>query len=252
MLNSFYTQPPAKAKEKLLATAYYNDGKAVRGKYHIYPEQAAAGLWTNPTDLANYVIETQLSLEGKSNKVLSQNLTKVRLTPFIDTSAALGVFITQKGGQTYFQHGGVDEGFVAQYYGSINGGNGAVVMANTYNTAILNEISSSVATVYGWKDFYTPQAKKTVQVASAVLKTYLGKYKGPEGQIFEAIMEGNNLIILDALNIKNELFFTSNMDFFFQDEPGEECSFSKDTDNKVIGLLFKSGNYTSKFLKVSE
>jgi len=55
-----------------LATGYYADGKELKGKYHIYPEQAAAGLWTTPTDLAKYVIETQLSLQNKSNKILSE------------------------------------------------------------------------------------------------------------------------------------------------------------------------------------
>ncbi|MEO7047918.1 MAG: serine hydrolase domain-containing protein, partial [Ferruginibacter sp.] len=138
LIHSFYTQPPSAGKQSLLATGYYNDGKEVKGEYHIYPEQAAAGLWTNPTDLAHYVIETQLSLQGKSNKVLSQNITKLMLTPYIDSSAALGVFITKQGSEKYFSHEGTDEGFVSQYYGSIENGNGVVVMANTYNTAIFD------------------------------------------------------------------------------------------------------------------
>ncbi len=96
MSNSFYTQPPPAAKENILATGYNNDGAPVKGKYHIYPEQAAAGLWTNPTDLAKYIIETQLSLQGKSNKILSPETTRLRLTPYIDSSAALGVFIIKK------------------------------------------------------------------------------------------------------------------------------------------------------------
>ncbi|MEO6229569.1 MAG: hypothetical protein ABIP10_05540, partial [Ferruginibacter sp.] len=106
MSNSFYTQPPPADKENLLATGYYNDGKEVKGKYHIYPEEAAAGLWTNPTDLAKYIIETQLSLQGKSNKVLSPETTRLRLTPYIDSSASLGVFIIKKGNEKYFNHDG--------------------------------------------------------------------------------------------------------------------------------------------------
>ena len=121
MMSSSYSQPPA-ADNKNLATGYYNDGKAVKGKYHIYPEQAAAGLWTNPADLARYVIETELSLAGKSQKVLSKKMTELRLTPYIDSSAALGVFILNKEGRKYFTHGGVDEGFVSQYVGSFEGG----------------------------------------------------------------------------------------------------------------------------------
>jgi CubicO group peptidase (beta-lactamase class C family) len=116
---SSYTQPPGKDKEKFLATGYHEDGIEVKGKYHVYPEQGAAGLWTNPTDIAKYIIETQLSLKGKSNKVLSQEMTKLRLTPYIDSNAALGVFIETRGGEKYFGHNGADEGFLSNYKGSL-------------------------------------------------------------------------------------------------------------------------------------
>lgn len=79
--------------KNLLATGYYGGIRKVKGKYHIYPEQSVAGLWSNPTDYAKYVIETQLSVEGKSEKVFSQEETKFRLTPFMNSEAALGEFI---------------------------------------------------------------------------------------------------------------------------------------------------------------
>ena len=156
MTYSSYTQPPSADKQNLLATGYYNDGKSVKGNYHIYPEEAAAGLWTNATDLANYVIEIQLSLAGKSEKVLSRKTTELMLTPYLNQYAAFGVFINDKKGTKYFTHGGVDEGFVSQYVGSFEDGSGVVVMTNTYNEALFDEIINSVARVYTWKDYYTP------------------------------------------------------------------------------------------------
>lgn len=51
--------------QDLLSAGYDGDGKEVKGKFHIYPEQAAAGLWTNPRDLAKYIIETQLANQCK-------------------------------------------------------------------------------------------------------------------------------------------------------------------------------------------
>jgi len=84
MTNSFYTQPPPEDKTQLLATAYHSNGRNVNAKYHIYPEQAAAGLWTTPIDLCNYIIETQLSYQNKSSKVLTYEMTKLRLTPYLD------------------------------------------------------------------------------------------------------------------------------------------------------------------------
>lgn len=247
MKNSFYTQPPPDDKQKLLATAYYNDGKEVKGKYHIYPEQAAAGLWTNPTDLASYIIETQLAFQGKSSKVLSQETTKVRLTPFVDSAAALGVFINRRGEQTYFQHGGVDEGFVAQYFGSMQGGNGVVVMANTYNTAILNEIINSVATVYDWKGFYNPQMKKVIEVNNDTLKTYLGEYKVANTTL--SIKNANNGLAMYQGSSKMKLNFISDADFFIVEIPGAEFRFTKDSQNKVNGINQKRGSNIVKINK---
>ena len=248
MKNSFYTQPPSDDKQKLMATAYYNDGKEVKGKYHIYPEQAAAGLWTNPSDLASYIIETQLAFQGKSSKVLSQETTKVRLTPFVDSVAALGVFINRRGEQTYFQHGGVDEGFVAQYFGSMQGGNGVVVMANTYNTAILNEIINSVATVYDWKGFYNPQIKKVIEVNNDTLKTYLGEYKVANTTL--SIKNADNGLAMYRGSSKMKLNFISDADFFIVEIPGAEFRFTKDSQNKVDGINQKRGSNIVKINKI--
>ena len=153
MTESFYTQPAPAGKAGVLATAYHPDGSPVPGKYHVYPEEAPAGLWTNPTDLCKYIIETQLSYAGKSAKVLDAEHTRLRLTPYVDSFAALGVFINKKGGILYFQHGGANEGFRCQYYGSVEGGEGVAVMVNSDNGGILSEVVAAVATVYGWKDF---------------------------------------------------------------------------------------------------
>jgi CubicO group peptidase (beta-lactamase class C family) len=247
MLSSTFTQLPVKEAEFLRSTAYYNDGKAVKGRYHIYPEQAAAGLWTNPTDLAKYIIETQEALRGKSAKVLSPEMTKLRLTPFVDTSAALGVFIFKKGGRSYFQHGGVDEGFVSQYFGSLEGGDGVVVMANTYNTAILSEIINSVATVYNWSGFYQPKIKKTISVDRSVLSTYVGNYKVNNVTILFS-MEGNQLIFIQD-GQKKKIHFTSDTDFFMIEVPNGEFSFLKDGNNKVKAVQLKRGTNITKLVK---
>jgi CubicO group peptidase (beta-lactamase class C family) len=175
MDNSFYTQPPPAAKQAQLATAYYEDGKPVEGKFHIYPEQAAAGLWTTPTDLAHYIIETQLALQGKSSKVLNQAFTQKRLEPYRQ-AAGLGVFISDQQSTRYFEHGGSNDGFRCFYSGSFEGGNGVVVMVNSDNGRILREVINRVATVYGWKGQDVPDPKKIVKLTPEQWKSLEGKY----------------------------------------------------------------------------
>jgi CubicO group peptidase (beta-lactamase class C family) len=150
MTGSSYEQP-AHIDSNLLATGYRENGDEVQGKYHVYPEQAAAGLWTNPTDLSKYIIETQLAWEGKSAKVLNQTMTHLRLTPVGDAHAALGVFIDRTDSAVYFQHGGANEGFRCQYAGSLSGGDGLVIMVNSDNGSIIPEIVNSISRVYHLK-----------------------------------------------------------------------------------------------------
>jgi CubicO group peptidase (beta-lactamase class C family) len=249
MTNSFYTQPPPVNKQSLLATGYYNDGKEVKGKYHIYPEQAAAGLWTNPTDLAHYVIGTQQSLHGKSNKVLSQKMTELMLTPYIDKSAALGVFIIKKGSEKYFSHEGTDEGFVSEYYGSIKNGDGVVVMANTYNTRIFDEIINSVASVYNWKDFYTPEIKRVVTVSNETLKSYVGKYKLGNDTLI-VTLENKNLMIRFNKREEYKTYFTSDSSFIILEAYRTEQNFTKDSQNKVTGFHINSNGHEMDAIKI--
>jgi CubicO group peptidase (beta-lactamase class C family) len=244
MTMSSYQQPAATDKEQYLATGYRGGGvDAVKGRYHIYPEQAAAGLWTNPTDLAKYIIETQLSLQGKSNKVLDTEMTKLRLTPYIDSSAALGVFIMEKGGMKYFGHGGANEGFRSQYYGSFDGGDGVVIMVNSDDGSIINEIINSVAAVYKWKDFYTPTVRKAIAITPGMLDACNGKYVLQKDTI--TISQNEGKIFLHVSNGENyRIYFYTEQDFFSPELPFD-LKFEKDTTGKVTDIYFK--NHGSQF-----
>ncbi len=131
-------------------------GKPIPGGSHIYPEMAAAGLWTTPSDLALWTIEMQNSLDGKANHVLSPEMTRTMLTKVIgmpkepDVGYGLGVALLTIGGKPAFTHGGRNEGYQCNYF-AFKDGDGAVVMTNSDNAdALIHEIMTSIAHVYGW------------------------------------------------------------------------------------------------------
>lgn len=238
MTESFFTQPPPSNKQYLLSTGYNRNGEEMKGgKYNIYPEKAAAGLWTNPTDFAKYIIETQLSYHGKSGKVLTPEMTRLRLTPYLDNINAFGVYINKKGNEKYFQHSGSNEGFGCQYRGSLEYGNGVIVMVNSDNLGILNEIVNSVAIVYQWDDFYNPVVKKTITLPDDVLHNYVGNY----------LLDGDTASIKkkeDGLwlnnSIQSKMYFTSNLDFYIT-EYKADYKFSKDLNGIINGFTI-NGN----------
>ena len=248
MTNSFYTQPPPKNKSTLLATGYNTNGKELKGKYHIYPELAAAGLWTSPTDLSKFIIEAQLSYEGKSNKVLSQTMTKEMLTPFKGSVAGLGVFVDSIGNRTYFQHGGSNEGFKSQYFASLTGGDGVVVMVNSDQDEILHDVINSVAQAYNWKDFYKPQKRKTVNVPDDTLQRYVGNYSFNQINI-SVFKKGNNLFLSQNGSAPMQLYFTSNTDFVLMQFQANNIKFEKNKAGNNYDIVLKDGNNDVRFVK---
>jgi CubicO group peptidase (beta-lactamase class C family) len=240
MTASTFSQPPAGIKPTLLATAYRGDGKPIEGNYHVYPEEAAAGLWTNPTDLAKYIIETQLAYKGKSAKVLNQATTILRLTPYLDKSAALGVFIDPDS-TGYFQHGGGNEGFRCQYYGSLKDGNGVVVMVNSDNGNILPEVVNSVSKVYGFKGLYHSTIKESVTVPDAVLQSYTGQYALSPTFIITIYKEGK-VIYAQATGQGSFQIIPETQTKFFPREFPAYLEFTKNTTGKVNALiLYQNG-----------
>jgi len=251
MTASTYQQPPTDKSAELISTAYYPNGKEVTGKYHIYPEQAAAGLWTNPTDLCKYIIETQLAYEGQSHKVLNQQMTRVRLTPYHDKSAALGAFIDAYADSTkYFQHGGVDEGFISQYYGSLTGGNGLVIMVNTANGGqIIPEIVNSIAKVYGFKDLNHSKVMKIVTVSDATLQSYTGEYEIEPNLLLAITKEGSNLFGKLTGQQRVQLHPETQSKFFLK-EADVQIEFIRDDKGQVTGLvIYEGGEHKAKKVK---
>lgn len=149
MKDSSYEQPLLPNRASRTAEGTYSDGKAVHGRWHIYPEMAAAGLWTTPTDLATFAIEIALSRHGKANHVLSEKMTSEMLTPVLD-EAGLGFFM-EKENPGQFGHNGADEGFQALLTMNSETGNGVAIMANSdQGISVGNFVLRSVAKEYGW------------------------------------------------------------------------------------------------------
>ena len=145
MTSSTFQQPLPPDRGALTASGYYRDRSPVSGKWHVYPEMAAAGLWTTATDLARFASEIQQSLAGRSNTVLSQGMTRQLLTEQVGGSG-LGLGLSGSGVSRTFSHNGRDEGFDALMLAFAEGGRGVVVMINANdNSGMMNRLVDFVA-----------------------------------------------------------------------------------------------------------
>jgi CubicO group peptidase (beta-lactamase class C family) len=155
MVHSSFEQVLTPGRLKHAAVGYDGSGKAIAGKRHAYPEMAAAGLWTTPSDLVRFFSEVALARAGKSARI-SNAIAMQMTTRVIDAEdgdgLGLGVFISDRNGAAFFGHNGSDAGFQAEAMVSLDGGHGIVVMTNSNNGyRIFDEIKRTVLAEYGWR-----------------------------------------------------------------------------------------------------
>jgi CubicO group peptidase (beta-lactamase class C family) len=175
MKESTYDQPLPAPRLADAAVGYRGDGKAVDGKRHVYPEMAAAGLWTTPSDLARFAIGLQRMLHGGKGP-LSQKMAENMITPRKD-GYALGLGISEDGRARYFEHGGSNEGFRTLLIASENRGYGVAVMTNNDNgTPLIQEIVRAVAAAYYWEG-YQIDPVTPAKLTADQLAVYGGRYR---------------------------------------------------------------------------
>ncbi len=191
MADSSYAEPLPADWAARTAAGTYADGKPVHGRWHIYPEMAAAGLWTTPTDLAKFAIEIALSKQGKANHVLSEKITNQMLTPVKD-EVALGFFLDEAN-PGLFGHSGADEGFQALLTMNANTGKGLVIMANSdHGLFAARFVLQSVANEYRWNQKWGPETLSTLFL--------LAKVKGPAA----ALQHYTEIKTSDAKSVNEE------------------------------------------------
>jgi CubicO group peptidase (beta-lactamase class C family) len=148
MASSTYEQPPAQKLFSLMATGYYTNGKEVKGRWHIYPEMAAAGLWTTASDLARYLIGIQQALNGQSNSVISPKIAKMMIKNQKE-HMGLGLFLSNKNNQRSFFHGGRNNGFDSFSIGNVKTGQGIVILINkNVSSLVFNELIKIINNKY--------------------------------------------------------------------------------------------------------
>ena len=157
MTNSAYEQPLSAERDRHAARAHSGRGLAMDTKWHVYPELAAAGLWTTPTDLAKFAIEVQQTALGRSTRVLTRASVLEMLTPVGVGDYAVGFAIVKKGQGWYFAHGGSNWGFQCSLIAHRASGYGLAIMTNgDAGRPVINEIEARVAAAYGWDSLDKP------------------------------------------------------------------------------------------------
>jgi CubicO group peptidase (beta-lactamase class C family) len=157
MADSSYVQPPAADYAARVARAHDGQGRRSAAPFHVYPEQAAAGLWTTPADLAKFAIEVQKAVRGPRGAVIDQASAREMTAPVGTGPFAVGFTIERNGEGWYFSHGGSNWGFRAHLVAHVRKGYGLAIMTNgDAGNGLIAEVRDRVAAAYGWDSLDKP------------------------------------------------------------------------------------------------
>ncbi len=191
MSNSTFVQPLPVDWAAEAATPYQFDGKPVEGGPHIYPEMAAAGLWSTPSDLARVIMALQRAWSGCRDEVLLPDMVNAMLSPGLG-GFGLGFDIDGGGPDPCFSHGGLNAGFASVMAGCMGGNqDGAVIMTNGSAGGVAHGLLRAIAEEYDWPAF-RPLEHRLGIANPALYGRLAGRYRLPYFEI-SVIADGDRL-----------------------------------------------------------
>ncbi len=171
MPESTFENPLPKKYHPDAAAGYRSNGNEVKGKWPVYAELAAAGLWTTPSQLVRYAIEIQHVLNNRQDGILNSKTVSEMLAPGLN-GHGLGPIIKKH----TFGHDGSDEGFRATLVAWKKHDFAVVLMVNSDNRKIIPEYLQAIATEYDLPGF-EPSFKEEIKIAEKDLARYAGTYR---------------------------------------------------------------------------
>jgi CubicO group peptidase (beta-lactamase class C family) len=150
MTRSTFVQPLPPQLAEGAATGYQADGTPIAGRFHVYPELAAAGLWTTPSDLARFMLAIGRSYRGEAGSFLQRDTATLMLTKIPD-AGGLGFGLSGEGRAHRYRHNGGNAGFTCYAVAFTAAGRGVVLMTNSDGgDGLMREFARAIAREYGW------------------------------------------------------------------------------------------------------
>jgi CubicO group peptidase (beta-lactamase class C family) len=233
MENSTFRQPLPEDLRDRAAVGHDQSGTRLPEGWRTFPEVAAAGLWTTPTEMARFVVHLYESLDGRLGAVLNPELARLMVIPD-SAGTALGFSSNEDG--SVISKNNASAGFFNSLFTYIEEGKGAVLMANSGNSvALFGEIYRGIAEEYEWAD-HRPRVKMPVALEEEALRAWEGEY----------LLAGLQPLTIQWARVELQARIGSqppftvlpeSMDRLFGIEVGFEFEAVRDDAGKIIELL---------------
>lgn len=209
-----------------------------------YPVMSPAGLWTTPTDLCLAIIELQDALHGHGKLLKKETAQQLLTAQDEKPSIGLGFFLAGKDAARRFSMDGWNYGSTCRMVGFTKKGDGAVVMTNGDNGALMFEVLDAIGKTYNWP--VQPMGRKeALPILPQLTQKFAGHYKWDETEQAEIIAKGSRMFLHVFHNDKNvmdpfppaELFAKTDSEYF-SIFPQITFRFDSDKTDQVLALIY--------------
>ena len=232
---STYKNPLPEKYHSRAAIGYKSDGSEVVGKWHTYPEMAAAGLWTTPSQLLLWAKEIQQTLQTQKDGFLKVETVNEMLIDY-GNNQGLGPYVVDH----LFGHGGSDEGFRSDLRVWKEHPISVAMLSNSDNgSAIMTELFLSIAKEYDLPGIYTRLRKIKAQ-STEELSRYVGTYRFSADSNATITLKNNGLEFTGGPASAPIFLLPESDTTFFSSQSGLYFNFSLE-GTSVVGI--KVSNY---------
>lgn len=168
-----------------VALAYAGNGEPVYGGWNVYPEHAAASLWSTPTEYGRFVVALMEAMGGNPEAGIAVEVAR-EVTTVVDNGYGLGIGVSEVDGAMRLSHSGSNRGYKSNFMAYPASGDLMVAMTGNDNGfPLVGDIGRTANYTYGW-----PSAE---QIIRSRLPASEGELQALAG---DYAMVGNESIII--------------------------------------------------------
>lgn len=191
--STFALATPAEAEGIDRVRAFDRTDVPVEGGWHLYPEMAAAGLWTTPTDYLKFVAAILAGINDRDEGIPPR--VAKRMSTEVASEYGLGIGVADINGGVRLSHSGGNRGFRCNFMAYPATEDAVLTMTNAAaGWPLVGDVGRTANATYGW-----PARPLLVHrrepVTAQELKVYEGEYHaaGSDQVSYQLAVSGTEL-----------------------------------------------------------